>query len=186
MTCIFQLNVDWFPPSEASLKRTLVQKLIFELLENRSREGTSAVCHNEHQSSTFHKNSENETVTDFLSERCGSLITQRGNLSNSRASCGIEINVLGATSARKLQCVNDSGLFLREFFEPAATAGALLEQYQSFGQPPSYFHLNGAISKREVLTLLDHCFIILFICKIIVTVSMTIDCSSYVTTDIKN
>ncbi|XP_044475243.1 probable ubiquitin-like-specific protease 2B isoform X3 [Mangifera indica] len=143
------LNVDWFPPSEASLKRTLVQKLIFELLENRSREGTSAVCHNEHQSSTFHKNSENETVTDFLSERCGSLITQRGNLSNSRASCGIEINVLGATSARKLQCVNDSGLFLREFFEPAATAGALLEQYQSFGQPPSYFHLNGAISKRE-------------------------------------
>ncbi|KAI5335789.1 hypothetical protein L3X38_025923 [Prunus dulcis] len=34
------LNPDWFLPSEASLKRTLIQRLIFELLENCYREKT--------------------------------------------------------------------------------------------------------------------------------------------------
>ncbi|XP_044511692.1 probable ubiquitin-like-specific protease 2B isoform X3 [Mangifera indica] len=143
------LNVDWFPPSEASLKRTLIQKLIFELLENRSREVTSDVCHNEHQSSRFPKNSENETGGDYVSERCCSSIAQHGNLSNSQTSRGIEITLLGAASARNLQCVNDSGMVLREFFEPGATAGALLTQFQSFGQPSSYYPLNGAISAKE-------------------------------------
>ncbi|KAJ0025204.1 hypothetical protein Pint_08478 [Pistacia integerrima] len=143
------LNVDWFPPSEASLKRTLIQKLIFELLENRSREVPLAVCHNELQSSRFPKNSENETGLNLLSERSSSSFAQHGNLSNSRVSRGIEITLLGAASARNMQCVNDSGLVLREFFEPGATAGALLAQYQSFGQPSSFYHLNGAMSTRE-------------------------------------
>ncbi|KAI7744490.1 hypothetical protein M8C21_010394 [Ambrosia artemisiifolia] len=32
------LNVDWFPPAEASLKRIVIQKLICDLLENRPQE----------------------------------------------------------------------------------------------------------------------------------------------------
>ncbi|KAL0772917.1 hypothetical protein Bca101_038068 [Brassica carinata] len=32
------LYLNWFPPAEASSKRTLIEKLIFELLENHSRE----------------------------------------------------------------------------------------------------------------------------------------------------
>ncbi|KAF2299788.1 hypothetical protein GH714_003369 [Hevea brasiliensis] len=39
-----ELNVDWFPSAEASLKRTLIQRLISELLENHSRAISSGVC----------------------------------------------------------------------------------------------------------------------------------------------
>ncbi|PNX76463.1 Ulp1 protease family carboxy-terminal domain protein, partial [Trifolium pratense] len=36
------LNSDWFPPAEASLKRTFIRRLIFELMENHgSHEGFS-------------------------------------------------------------------------------------------------------------------------------------------------
>ncbi|XP_076949465.1 putative ubiquitin-like-specific protease 2B [Bidens hawaiensis] len=44
------LNVDWFPPAEASLKRVLIQKLICDLLENPNQEPCSTAdvdqqCH---------------------------------------------------------------------------------------------------------------------------------------------
>ncbi|KAJ4701455.1 putative Cysteine proteinases superfamily protein [Melia azedarach] len=142
------LNVNWFPPAEASLKRTLIERLIFGLLQNRSEEATSNVCHDKHQLSRFPENNQNEMGVEFLSEKCNATITQQGNLSNSQASQGIGITLLGATSMRNLQCVNDSGLVLREFIEPGATT-SLLAQYQSYGQPSSYYHLNGDVSARE-------------------------------------
>lgn len=41
MMFIFQLNVDWFPPAEASLKRVVIQKLIGDLLDNPYQETSS-------------------------------------------------------------------------------------------------------------------------------------------------
>ncbi|XP_048437415.1 probable ubiquitin-like-specific protease 2B isoform X3 [Pyrus x bretschneideri] len=43
------LNANWFLPSEASLKRTLIQRLIFELLEDRCRGVSSAASSDEDQ-----------------------------------------------------------------------------------------------------------------------------------------
>ncbi|KAH9690386.1 putative ubiquitin-like-specific protease 2B [Citrus sinensis] len=137
------LNVDWFPPGEASLKRSLIQKLISELLQNRSR-----VCLEEHQSSRFLENSVNEMRLEFLSEKCSAAAARHGNLSNSQAGQGVEITLLGPTSGRNLQCANDSSLVLKELLEPGVTAGSLLA-YQSFGEPSSYYDLNGAASARE-------------------------------------
>lgn len=137
------LNVDWFPPGEASLKRSLIQKLISGLLQKRS-----GVCLDKHQSPRFLENNVNEMCLEFLSEKCSAATAQPGNLSNSQASQGIEITLLGATSVRNLQCVNDSSLVLKELHEPGVAAGSLLA-YQSFGEPSSYYHLNGAVSTRE-------------------------------------
>lgn len=137
------LNVDWFPPGEASLKRSLIQKLISELLQNRSR-----FCLDRHQSPRFPENTVNEMRLEFLSEKCSSATAQHGNLSNSQASQRVEITLSGATSVRNLQCGNDSNLVLKELLEPGVTAGSLLA-YQSFGDPSSYYHLNGAVSARE-------------------------------------
>ena len=39
-----QKRLNWFPPAEASLRSTLIQKLIFVLLKNRPREASSATC----------------------------------------------------------------------------------------------------------------------------------------------
>ncbi|KAL5847009.1 hypothetical protein ACOSQ3_010533 [Xanthoceras sorbifolium] len=141
------LNGDWFLPSEASLKRTLIEKLIYELLENRSRELNSTVCDTEHQTPRVPENSQNEMAVEFLSENCCSPIAHHEI--NSQAGQGIEITLLTAASMKNLQCVHDSGLVLRELFEPGAPAGSLLPQYQSFGQTSSNYHLNGTTSTRE-------------------------------------
>ncbi|XP_016748896.1 probable ubiquitin-like-specific protease 2B isoform X2 [Gossypium hirsutum] len=141
------LNLDWFPPTEASLKRTLIQKLIFELLEIRSREMSSSDCSDEPHSSRFPEEIENGGV-EFVPKSVSPEVACHGNL-NSQASQGIEMTLLASSSMRNVETVNDSGLVLREFFEPGVTAGSLLGQFQSFDQQQSYYNMNGAVSPRE-------------------------------------
>lgn len=145
-----QLNVNWFPPAEASLKRSLIQRLIFELLERHSPEVSSAGCSDEDEPSDFPANNKNETCMEFFSERCGPAMAHQGNISNPQAGSGIEMTLLSASSMNS-QCVNNSGLVLKEFLESGATAGSLLGQYPSFDHPSSYYRLNGAISPSEVI-----------------------------------
>ena len=42
-----QKRLNWFPPAEVVLKRTLIHKLIFVLLKNHHPEVLSAVCSSE-------------------------------------------------------------------------------------------------------------------------------------------
>lgn len=147
-----QLNVDWFPPAEASLKRTLIQRLISELLENRSREISSDFS--DEPESNFAENNGKKTGVELVSQRCTSSLACHGNLASSEAGQGIEITLLEASSMRNSQCVNDPGLVLREFFDPGVAAGSLLG-CSSFDQS-SYYRLNGAISQIEVLAFI-HC-----------------------------
>ncbi|XP_034219638.1 probable ubiquitin-like-specific protease 2B [Prunus dulcis] len=142
------LNPDWFLPSEASLKRTLIQRLIFELLENRCREVSSAASSDEDQAK-FPECNEHETGVQSFSGRCGPAIACQENISNSQAGQGIEITLLSTPSLKSSECVSDAGLVLREFFEPGATPGSLFGQYQSFDQKSSFYLLNGAIPPIE-------------------------------------
>ncbi|XWS14914.1 hypothetical protein CRYUN_Cryun35bG0049800 [Craigia yunnanensis] len=141
------LNLDWFPPTEASLKRTLIQKLIFKLLEIHSREISSSDCSDEHQLSESPEKIENENGVEFISGSFSPEVACHGNL-DSQAGQGIEMTLLASSSMRNMERVN-SGLVLREFFEPGITTGSLLGQFQSFDQQPSYYNMNGAISPRE-------------------------------------
>ena len=156
-----QLNLGWFPPTEASLKRTLIQKLIFELLEIRSREISSSDCSDEHHSSKSPEKIENENGVEFIPESFSPEVACHGNL-DSQAGQGIEMTLLASSSMRNMESVNDSGLVLREFFEQGVTTGSLLGQFQSFDQQPSYYNLNGAISPREVL---DFIILVIIICS---------------------
>ncbi|KDP41478.1 hypothetical protein JCGZ_15885 [Jatropha curcas] len=140
------LNVDWFPPAEASLKRTLIQRLISGLLDNCSRELSSGNCSDEPESS-FPENNVKGNRVEFASERCTPTVACHGNLSSSDTSQGIEITLLEASSMRNSDCVNDPGLVLREFFEPGVAAGSLLAHCSSFDQS-SYYRLNGAMSQQ--------------------------------------
>ncbi|CAB4313554.1 unnamed protein product [Prunus armeniaca] len=105
----YQLNPDWFLPSEASLKRTLIQRLIFELLENRCREVSSAASSDEDQAK-FPECNEHETGVQSFSGRCGPAIPCQENISNSQAGQGIEITLLSTSSLRSSECVSDAGL----------------------------------------------------------------------------
>ncbi|KAE8666763.1 putative ubiquitin-like-specific protease 2B [Hibiscus syriacus] len=141
------LNLDWFPPTEASLKRTLIQKIIFELLEIRSQEISSSNYSDEPHLSKFHEKIDNENGLEFVSKSFSPEVASDGNL-NSQVSQGIEMTLLASSSMRNMETVNDSGLVLREFFDPGVTTGSFLG-FQSFDQQPSCYSMNGAISPRE-------------------------------------
>ncbi|KAF5739784.1 ubiquitin-like-specific protease 2B isoform X1 [Tripterygium wilfordii] len=140
------LNGDWFPPAEASLKRTSIQRLIFGVLEKRSQEVSSAECSDEpHHSEVC----ERETGVELLSKRCSPAVDCNGDLPSSQSDQGIEITLLSASSLRNSQCFNDTGLVFRELLEPGMSTGSLLAEYHSFDQPSSYYPLNSTISSLE-------------------------------------
>lgn len=145
-----QLNANWFSPAEASLKRTLIQRLIYDILKSRSPEVSSAACSDEDEPSEFPVKNKNETCVEFLSKRCNPSIVYDGNKSSCQAGPGIEMTLLSASSMSS-QCANNSGMVLTEFLESGATAGSLLGQYPSCDHQSSYYHLSGAISTSEVL-----------------------------------
>lgn len=151
--------MNWFSPAEASLKRTLIQRLIFGLLKS-SPEVSSAACSDEEAPPEFPVNNKNETCLEFLSGRGSPSIDHQDNISSCQAQPGLEMTLLSASSMSS-QCVNNSGLVLKEFLESGATAGSLLGQYSSFDHPSSYYRLNSAISPSEVLRFFLYFYFIL-------------------------
>ncbi|XP_038886796.1 probable ubiquitin-like-specific protease 2B [Benincasa hispida] len=145
------LNVDWFLPAEAYLKRTSIQRLIFEILENRSQEMSTAACSNE-LLSKFPSNNEDETGLELLPERGSPAVACNHNLSSSQAVDGIEITLLSESSSRHNHFIDGSGLVVRELFEPGASNGSLLGHYQSFAQTSSYFDSNGTVLEEDADT----------------------------------
>ncbi|KAM1574319.1 hypothetical protein COP1_044188 [Malus domestica] len=142
------LNANWFLPSEASLKRTLIQRLIFELLEDRCR-GLSSAASSDEDQAKFPECNKHETGVQSFSGRCGPAVACQENMSSSQAGQGIEITLLSSSSLRSSECVNDAGLVLQELLEPGATPGSLYGEYQSFDLKSSFYRLNGAISPME-------------------------------------
>ncbi|KAI6689227.1 hypothetical protein NL676_026055 [Syzygium grande] len=137
------LSTDWFLPVEASLKRTVIQKLIYELLDFRPHNASSADCTEENQSSRILEvRNENKCVDSTEKHSpvaaCDSV---------AQVDKGIEISLLSDPSMRNSQGLNESGLVLRELFEPGAATGSFLGRCLSFDQP-AYF-LNGPLSAVE-------------------------------------
>ncbi|KAL6179345.1 hypothetical protein ACLB2K_050861 [Fragaria x ananassa] len=141
------LNANWFCPSEASLKRTLIQRLIFELIENRYREVCLPACSDVVQAK-YPGCNQLEIGAEFLSGRSSPAIACQANISNSQEDNGIEMTLLPTSSLRSSECVSDAGLVLREFFQSGEAAGSLFGQYQSFEHKSPFYHPNGA--KPEV------------------------------------
>ncbi|XP_024169264.1 probable ubiquitin-like-specific protease 2B isoform X1 [Rosa chinensis] len=142
------LNANWFLPSEASLKRTLIQRLIFDLIENRYREVCLPACSDGDQSK-YQGCNQLEIGAKFLSGRSSPAIACQENISTSQADHGIEMTLLPTSSLRSSECVSDAGLVLREFFQSGETAGSLFGQYQSFEQKSPFYHPNGATPPVE-------------------------------------
>ncbi|KAI3761743.1 hypothetical protein L1987_52165 [Smallanthus sonchifolius] len=102
------LNVDWFPPAEASLKRVVIQKLICDLLENPHQESLSTVgddqqCHLSSLTTNAHKG----TVVNSSLEDCNSLMHHQSSHGHQK----IEI------PSSSLQCADDPNMTLKPSFE---------------------------------------------------------------------
>ncbi|KAL9271010.1 putative ubiquitin-like-specific protease 2B [Drosera capensis] len=63
------LSSDWFFPSEVSLKRAYIQRLICDLLQSHARADPNTPCGHEHQSSELPETSKNDTGIDLVSNR---------------------------------------------------------------------------------------------------------------------
>lgn len=140
-----QLNSYWFPPTEASLKRSLIQRLISELLKNHAQEVSSSASSDDDQIIDS-----NGVGSHFLSARFDpGPSSQQNKLSSSEVGHGIELTLLSASSMRSSQCINDSGLVLRDLLNPA---DSIMGECESFDQKSSNYRLNGPISPLEVAT----------------------------------
>ncbi|KAL0797573.1 hypothetical protein Bca101_052747 [Brassica carinata] len=143
------LYLNWFPPAEASLKRTLIEKLIFQLLENRSRE----VINEQNQSCESPVAVNNNTGIEVLSGRRTPLIDCNGNMTQTQDEQGIEMTLLERSSMRDMQAVNDSGTVLRDLFDSGDNnTGSLLGQLQqTFQEPSSFYHpSNNSLATEQV------------------------------------
>ncbi|CAI8597818.1 unnamed protein product [Vicia faba] len=132
------LNVDWFLLAEAYLKRTLIQKLISELVENRdSREISSSDYSDDPQ---YIENKENRICIEHPEVNRESKISFDGQ--------GIEMTLLSGSSSLDPQSFNDPGMVLKDLYEPGASA-ATSAQCHSFDQQPSDYRFNNSIFSTE-------------------------------------
>ncbi|XP_010254528.1 PREDICTED: probable ubiquitin-like-specific protease 2B isoform X1 [Nelumbo nucifera] len=137
------LNMDWFLPSEASLKRAYIKKIIHEILEDQLQKVPSTACGDENHSEFLKKNNDTENTVEFLSEKLSPVKPSDISSSCSTAERGIEIKLLSASSLGGSQCT-------RELLEPGASAGSFPDgQYQLFDQAEPLQRLNSAISPVE-------------------------------------
>ncbi|CAN0873435.1 Probable ubiquitin-like-specific protease 2B [Linum grandiflorum] len=134
------LSWDWFLPVEASLKRTLIQKLISELLENRNKVVSSGDDGCKEQI-----NSQDgciESSVDIVAKKDAPSIGGHRNSSSFQAGQGIGMTLLETSSMRNAECVGDPSMVVRELVEPGVGCS-------SFDQSSSYYQLNGAVGPVE-------------------------------------
>ncbi|KAJ4716792.1 Ubiquitin-like-specific protease 2B [Melia azedarach] len=129
-----QLNWNWFPPAEASMKRARIKKLIYEIYEDPShKEDPSTDCIDEHplsQSRTDKNGKENRAV--FLGQTwCPTITGQQGFTSISDAEKGIGISILRNSPQRDRHCSRDPEFIFREQCQQGTSPGAFSDiRYQ--------------------------------------------------------
>ncbi|KAL5221807.1 hypothetical protein ABZP36_026520 [Zizania latifolia] len=101
------LSDDWFPPAEASLKRSLIRKLIHELLREPSQDYPRLVCCSE-QLDKSHQTSENieqEQAKELPAGELDSLCTVLGT----RQPMDICFNDSDEKEASASECISETG-----------------------------------------------------------------------------
>ncbi|KAH9697361.1 putative ubiquitin-like-specific protease 2A [Citrus sinensis] len=112
-----QLNRNWFPPAEVSMKRAQIKKLLYEISKDHSRrKDPSADSVDEHPSS--------QPTNDKIGKETGAVILgqmwnptlpgQQGFSSISDAEKGIQISISGASPQRDAQCTRDPEFSFKE------------------------------------------------------------------------
>ncbi|XWS68225.1 hypothetical protein CRYUN_Cryun04dG0072600 [Craigia yunnanensis] len=92
------LNMNWFPPAEASLKRSHIKKLIHEIQEEQSHSSTSAYSIYKYSSSLLPDRSGQETGVQSIEQISSSAETCHDHSSNSNVKQGSNNFALSAAS----------------------------------------------------------------------------------------
>ncbi|KAI4389824.1 hypothetical protein MLD38_002005 [Melastoma candidum] len=134
------LSTNWFLPFEASLKRRVIERLIYELLDDQSPEASLADPSDDSQSSgTREVKCQSICNVDSLPEDSSLLA---GN-SVDESGRGTDANLLAEFSMRSSQ-----GMVLREFFNSGGEVEPLLDSTLSFEQQ-GYYNFDGTLASVE-------------------------------------
>ncbi|KAK1319710.1 putative ubiquitin-like-specific protease 2B [Acorus calamus] len=122
-----ELNADWFPPVDASLKRSHIQKLIYELVDDYSQKIPPPSSSDDlHFSKRFENDSEDGQAVELVSEHCDS---EKLAFDDSNLSKGYDINFLSISQ----------GMSFGEFFQSGATSGSFPNLHCDALQPIAQF-----------------------------------------------
>lgn len=120
------LTVDWFIPSEASFKRCLIRKLIYNLLDDPSQKVPPTSC-----------NMEQRPSVEFLNKHCSPSKTFFDNSTCSLTVKGIEMNLDTIPSPGVLQCDKQERLVMHEFLKPRSNSMSLFQEDVPLQMPKS-------------------------------------------------
>lgn len=129
-----QLSPNWFPPAEASHKRSAIHKLIYEIIEKQSLNALPASCSNQNNSKFPESDMVKEEVREFLPERHGS--TKKSCLTNPLSTIfyrEVEIKLSAPSSPGDVEYGKEMGTVSSEFYEHENVARSYLDEQD----PPS-------------------------------------------------
>ncbi|KAJ6832564.1 putative ubiquitin-like-specific protease 2B [Iris pallida] len=117
------LSLDWFSPSEASFKRYVIRKLIYDLLNYPSQKvNSSTFCNGDLSLGDCQDVLEQEPAVKFLSEQCSISKMVVGNSVCFAADGENQMNHVTLSSLGASLCDKQEGLLLKDFFETEATS----------------------------------------------------------------
>lgn len=124
--------------------------MIHDLLKCHSRESSPASGSKKCCPSSSPKT---ENPIEFLPQSLSPSRFCNGNLLCTQAEKGIEMTLFPASLAVS-NCASNSGVIVRDLFEPGAAAGALLDmQYQAFDRSTSFNEFKCAVASIQVCML---------------------------------
>lgn len=145
---LMQLSMDWFHPDEPSCKRSYIQRLIHDILQNRSCENSPS---GENEScvpfNPLERGNHDQNAVEFISDHFGSK-SCHGDLLCPQTSQGFEMNRLSASSLKNGQCPSSSGLVLRDSFEPESNLHAQIVVH--FDRSISFSEVKNSLPSIEV------------------------------------
>ncbi|KAL8131059.1 hypothetical protein AgCh_007115 [Apium graveolens] len=140
------LTADWFLPYEASLKRTYIQRMIYDLLENGgSHKISGAGSVKEFTSNCSTSSFENGNTVGFIAARCSPSKAFLGLATSSQTGQEPELTLLPSI-LKSPGCNQDSGLVYADMMESGDAVGSL---YQSLEQSAPLNELNNAMMQVE-------------------------------------
>ncbi|CAN4119552.1 unnamed protein product [Withania somnifera] len=145
------LSVNWFQPHEPSIKRSAIQRLISNLLQNPSLENSPSCASNScYREGGLKMSNDDENAVELVSNQLGSSKSTE-NLPRSQA---IEINPFPTSSLRGV-CTSDAGFVLNESFESESDEVPSLDM--RFGHSASFNEFRSSLTPiQEEVEAGDH------------------------------
>ncbi|XP_061370838.1 probable ubiquitin-like-specific protease 2A isoform X2 [Gastrolobium bilobum] len=136
------LNSNWFPPPEASLKRSDIHNLIHDIFENNSLQAPPADCLDKGPPSEVPGIIKHKVETDSLGGCCYPALWYGKNPSNSTTELETDIQFPTASPVRVASCMRQPGLVSKDL------GGAILNSRSDCRQK-SACHQRGFMSPTE-------------------------------------